>query len=46
MVLRNHFAKEIGSIASPEHIMIVPELPRTRAGKIMRRLPRRGPIRR
>jgi acetyl-CoA synthetase len=36
--LRNHVAKEIGKIARPRQIMIVPELPKTRSGKIMRRL--------
>ncbi|HRW19499.1 MAG TPA: acetate--CoA ligase [Dermatophilaceae bacterium] len=36
--LRNHVAKEIGPIAKPKQIMIVPELPKTRSGKIMRRL--------
>jgi len=36
--LRKHVAKEIGSIAKPRQIMIVPELPKTRSGKIMRRL--------
>jgi acetyl-CoA synthetase len=36
--LRNHVAKEIGSIAKPRQIMIVAELPKTRSGKIMRRL--------
>ena len=36
--LRNHVAKEIGAIAKPKAIMIVPELPKTRSGKIMRRL--------
>ncbi len=36
--LRNHVAKEIGAIAKPRSIMIVPELPKTRSGKIMRRL--------
>ncbi|MCB1300356.1 MAG: hypothetical protein KDB28_03590, partial [Tetrasphaera sp.] len=30
--------KEIGPIAKPRTIMIVPELPKTRSGKIMRRL--------
>ena len=30
--------KEIGAIAKPRQIMIVPELPKTRSGKIMRRL--------
>ena len=36
--LRTHVAKEIGSIAKPRQIMIVEELPKTRSGKIMRRL--------
>ena len=36
--LRNHVAKDIGPIAKPRTIMIVPELPKTRSGKIMRRL--------
>ena len=36
--LRNHVAKEIGPIARPRQIMVVPELPKTRSGKIMRRL--------
>ncbi|HEX6918066.1 MAG TPA: acetate--CoA ligase [Phycicoccus sp.] len=36
--LRNHVAKEIGPIAKPRQIIIVPELPKTRSGKIMRRL--------
>src|SRR5690606_22102531 len=36
--LRNHVAHEIGPIAKPRQIMIVPELPKTRSGKIMRRL--------
>ncbi|HZY00550.1 MAG TPA: acetate--CoA ligase [Dermatophilaceae bacterium] len=36
--LRNHVAKEIGPIAKPSKIMIVDELPKTRSGKIMRRL--------
>ena len=36
--LRNHVASEIGAIAKPRQIMIVPELPKTRSGKIMRRL--------
>ena len=30
--------KEIGAIAKPRQIMIVAELPKTRSGKIMRRL--------
>jgi acetyl-CoA synthetase len=36
--LRGHVAKEIGPIAKPRQIMVVPELPKTRSGKIMRRL--------
>ncbi len=36
--LRQHVQKEIGAIAKPRQIMIVPELPKTRSGKIMRRL--------
>ncbi|MFT4298778.1 MAG: acetate--CoA ligase [Aeromicrobium sp.] len=36
--LRSHVAKEIGAIAKPRQIMVVPELPKTRSGKIMRRL--------
>ena len=36
--LRKHVQKEIGAIAKPRQIMVVPELPKTRSGKIMRRL--------
>ncbi|MCH8628858.1 acetate--CoA ligase [Arsenicicoccus piscis] len=36
--LRNHVGKEIGPIAKPRSIMVVTELPKTRSGKIMRRL--------
>jgi len=36
--LRNHVTKEIGAIAKPRQIMVVNELPKTRSGKIMRRL--------
>ncbi|MDP9398324.1 MAG: acetate--CoA ligase [Actinomycetota bacterium] len=36
--LRNHVGREIGPIAKPRSIMVVPELPKTRSGKIMRRL--------
>ena len=36
--LRDHVTKEIGPIAKPRQIMVVPELPKTRSGKIMRRL--------
>ena len=37
-VLRAHVSKEIGAIARPRQILIVAELPKTRSGKIMRRL--------
>jgi len=37
-VLREHVAKEIGPIAKPRQILVVSELPKTRSGKIMRRL--------
>ncbi len=36
--LRQHVAKKLGPIAKPRQIMLVPELPKTRSGKIMRRL--------
>jgi len=36
--LRDHVAKQIGAIAKPRQIMVVAELPKTRSGKIMRRL--------
>ena len=36
--LRNHVAKKIGPIAKPASIVFTPELPKTRSGKIMRRL--------
>src|SRR5262249_13007075 len=36
--LRDHVAKEIGPIAKPRQIMVVADLPKTRSGKIMRRL--------
>ena len=37
-VLRDHVAKEIGAIAKPKTIYFTPDLPKTRSGKIMRRL--------
>jgi acetyl-CoA synthetase len=37
-VLRDHVAKAIGPIAKPRQILVVAELPKTRSGKIMRRL--------
>jgi acetyl-CoA synthetase len=36
--LRNHVAHEIGAIAKPKAIYLTPDLPKTRSGKIMRRL--------
>ncbi|MEO8907242.1 MAG: AMP-binding protein, partial [Microbacteriaceae bacterium] len=36
--LREHVATQIGKIARPRQIMVVAELPKTRSGKIMRRL--------
>ncbi|WP_298039101.1 acetate--CoA ligase [uncultured Microbacterium sp.] len=36
--LRDRVAREIGPVAKPKNIVIVPDLPKTRSGKIMRRL--------
>jgi acetyl-CoA synthetase len=36
--LRDHVAQKIGKIARPSNIVFTPELPKTRSGKIMRRL--------
>ncbi len=36
--LRNHVSAKIGPIAKPANIVFTPELPKTRSGKIMRRL--------
>jgi len=36
--LRSHVATEIGAIAKPKAIFVTPDLPKTRSGKIMRRL--------
>ena len=36
--LRNHVSEQIGPIAKPRQILLVAELPKTRSGKIMRRL--------
>jgi acetyl-CoA synthetase len=36
--LREHVAHRIGAIARPKMLMFTPELPKTRSGKIMRRL--------
>ena len=39
--LVNHVRKEIGPIASPDKIQFAPGLPKTRSGKIMRRILRK-----
>ncbi|MCI2395144.1 acetate--CoA ligase [Aliiroseovarius sediminis] len=39
--LRNWVRQEIGPIASPDHIQWAPDLPKTRSGKIMRRILRK-----
>ena len=36
--LREHVAKVIGPIARPKYLLFTPDLPKTRSGKIMRRL--------
>ncbi|MFM8310935.1 MAG: AMP-binding enzyme, partial [Ilumatobacteraceae bacterium] len=36
--LREHVAREIGAIAKPKTVYFTPDLPKTRSGKIMRRL--------
>ncbi len=36
--LREHVAKVIGPIARPKYLLLTPDLPKTRSGKIMRRL--------
>jgi acetyl-CoA synthetase len=36
--LRQHVARKIGPIARPRQLMFTPDLPKTRSGKIMRRL--------
>ena len=36
--LRDHVAQVIGPIAKPDEIILTPDLPKTRSGKIMRRL--------
>jgi acetyl-CoA synthetase len=37
-MLRQHVAQQIGAIARPREVFVVAELPKTRSGKIMRRL--------
>ena len=39
--LRQHVGKDIGPIAKPKRVLVVPELPKTRSGKIMRRILRK-----
>jgi len=36
--IRQHVAKKLGAIARPKTVILVPDLPKTRSGKIMRRL--------
>ena len=36
--LRAHITHEIGAVAKPRDVFLVPDLPKTRSGKIMRRL--------
>jgi acetyl-CoA synthetase len=36
--LREHVTKVLGAIARPERVIVTPDLPKTRSGKIMRRL--------
>ena len=36
--LRQHVAAKLGPIARPKRVVLVPDLPKTRSGKIMRRL--------
>lgn len=36
--LRDQVAQAIGPVAKPKHVVVVPDLPKTRSGKIMRRL--------
>ncbi len=41
LILRGHVRTDIGPIASPDHIQFTPALPKTRSGKIMRRILRK-----
>ena len=36
--IRQHVARKLGAIARPKAVILVPDLPKTRSGKIMRRL--------
>ncbi len=40
-ILAGHVSSEIGPIAKPDHVHLVPDLPKTRSGKIMRRILRK-----
>jgi acetyl-CoA synthetase len=37
-LLRAHVAEQIGAVAKPKYVFVVPDVPKTRSGKIMRRL--------
>ena len=39
--LKEHVRREISAIAVPEHVLVSPGLPKTRSGKIMRRILRK-----
>ena len=39
--LKNQIRKEIGGFAAPDHILVHNDLPKTRSGKIMRRILRK-----
>ena len=36
--IRQHVARKLGALARPKAVILVPDLPKTRSGKIMRRL--------
>ena len=38
VALRAEVARAIGPVAKPRHVIVVPDLPKTRSGKILRRL--------
>lgn len=39
--LRIHIREAVGAFAAPKHVLHVPDLPKTRSGKIMRRVLRK-----
>lgn len=45
IALKNTVRKYVGPFATPEHVLVVPDLPKTRSGKIMRRLLRKIALR-